>query len=128
MRTPAVAVLLVLPTVLVGCLVAAAGAGAGAGVYFTSRGAESLVEASVDGLATRTQAAFTEFGIHPTSEKIDHEGDAREFRGTKDDLDVTVKLERRSPTTTKVEVTARRNMAEWDKAYAQQLLARIAAS
>lgn len=127
MRIPAVAALLAVPTVLVGCFVAAAGAGAGAGIYFTSRGAESLIEATVDGLATRTQATFADFGIRPVSEKIDHEGDTREFKGTKDDLDVTVKLERRSPTTTKVEVTARRNMAEWDKGYAQQLLARIGA-
>jgi hypothetical protein len=121
------AALLLLPTALAGCFVAAAGAGAGAGIYFTSRGAEALVESTVDELATRSQTSFTEFGIRSVSEKIDHEGDTREFKGTKDDLDVTVKLERRSPTTTKVEVTARRNMAEWDKGYAQQLLARITA-
>jgi len=127
MRLPAMAILLLVSTAVTGCFVAAAGAGAGAGIYFTSRGAEALVEATVDGLTTRTQATFAEFGIRPVSEKIDHEGDAREFKGTKDDLDVTVKLERRSPTTTNVEVTARRNMAEWDKGYAQQLLARIGA-
>ncbi len=109
------------------CIVAAAGAGAGAGVYLTSRGAESLVEAPLDGVVTRTQRAFADFGIRPVGEKIDHDGGKREFQGQKDDLDVTVKLEQRSPTTTKVEVTARRNMAEWDKSYAQQLLARITA-
>jgi hypothetical protein len=34
-------------------------------------------------------------------------------------------MERQSPTTTKVEVSARKNLAEWDKDYAQQLLSKI---
>ena len=34
-------------------------------------------------------------------------------------------LERNSSTTTRVEVSARKNLAEWDKDYAQQLLSRI---
>lgn len=37
----------------------------------------------------------------------------------------TVELVRKSPTSTRVEVTARKNLAEWDKEYAQQLLSRI---
>jgi hypothetical protein len=129
MRTTVLAVTVpfLLSILLAGCFLVAAGAGAGAGVYLTSRGAESLVERPMDGLVARTQAAFTELGVRPVGETIDHEGDTREFRGTKDDLDVTVKLERKSSGTTQVEVTARRNVAEWDKAFAQRLLARIVA-
>lgn len=127
MRMTIRAILLVAPLWGGACVVAAAGAGAGAGIYLTSRGVESLVETPLDGLVTRTQKAFTDFGIRPVGEKIDHEGGKREFQGKTDDLDVTVKLEQRSATTTKVEVTVRRNMAEWDKSYAQQLLARITA-
>jgi hypothetical protein len=52
-------------------------------------------------------------------------GDKREFKGKKGDLDVTFELERKSDKTTRVEVTARENLAEWDKEYAQRLLSRI---
>jgi hypothetical protein len=123
---PAIAAPFLLSGLVAGCFLAAAGAGAGTGIYFTSRGAESLVEMPLDGLVPRTQAAFTEFDVRPVGETIDHEGDTREFRGTKEDLDVTVRLERKGPGTTQVEVTARRNLVEWDKGFAQTLLARIA--
>lgn len=115
------------PFLLTGCLLFAAGAGAGSGIYLTTRGAETVVEQPMDGLVARTQRAFTEFDLRPVEEKIDHEGAKREFRGTNDELDVTVKLERKSPETTRVEVSARRNLAEWDKDFAQRLLARITA-
>jgi hypothetical protein len=36
-----------------------------------------------------------------------------------------VSLQRESDKTTKVEVAARENLAEWDKEYAQQLLSKI---
>jgi len=36
-----------------------------------------------------------------------------------------VELQRETPTTTKTEVTARKNVAEWDKDYARKLLDRI---
>ena len=54
-------------------------------------------------------------------------GDKQEFKGTKGDLDVTATLHRESPTTTKVEITARENLAEWDKQYAQRLLNKVVA-
>jgi hypothetical protein len=114
---------LVLPTA--GCVAAAAAAGAGAGVYLTSRGAESLVSSSVDQLATRAQAVMSEEGIVPDASSTEKGGDKREIKGKKGDLDVTIELERQSETSTRVEVTARKNLAEWDKEYAQQLLSRI---
>ena len=119
----ALALALVLP--MAGCVAAAAAAGAGAGIYLTTRGAESLVDNSVDQVAQRAQAVMSEEGIVPDASSIEQGGDKREFKGKKGDLDVTIELERRSPTTTRVEVTARRNVAEWDKEYAQQLLSRI---
>ena len=57
--------------------------------------------------------------------KTEDGGDKREFKGTKGDLDITVSLQRQSPTTTKVEVSARENLAEWDKEYAQRILNKI---
>jgi hypothetical protein len=34
-------------------------------------------------------------------------------------------MERKDPKTTRVEVAARKNLAEWDKDYAQKLLSKI---
>jgi len=119
----ALALALVLP--MAGCVAAAAAAGAGAGIYLTTRGAESLVDNSIDQVAQRAQAVMNEEGIVPDASSTESGGDKREFKGKKGDLDVTIEMERKSPTTTRVEVTARKNLAEWDKEYAQQLLSRI---
>jgi hypothetical protein len=119
----ALALALVLP--MMGCVAAAAAAGAGAGVYLTTRGAESLVDNSIDEVARRAQAVMSEEAIVPDASSTEQGGDKREFKGKKGDLDVTIQMERKSPTTTRVEVTARKNAAEWDKEYAQQLLSRI---
>jgi hypothetical protein len=119
----ALAFALVLPTA--GCLAAAAAAGAGAGIYLTTRGAESMVDGSVDQVATRAQAVMAEEGIVPDASSSENGGDKREFKGKKGDLDVTIDVERKDPKTTRVEVTARKNMAEWDKDYAQQVLSKI---
>jgi len=118
----AVALALVLP--MTGCLAAAA-AGAGAGIYLTSRGAESLVEGSIDQVASRARAVMNEEGIVPEAASTEEGGDKRELKGKKGDLDITIEMEEQSDRTTKVEVTARENLAEWDKEYAQQLLQRI---
>ncbi|HEX2250262.1 MAG TPA: DUF3568 family protein [Gemmatimonadales bacterium] len=117
-----VALALVLP--MTGCLAAAA-AGAGAGIYLTSRGAESLVEGSIDQIASRARAVMNEEGIVAEGSNTEDGGDKRELKGKKGDLDITIQMEQQSDRTTKVEVTARENLAEWDKDYAQQLLQRI---
>ncbi len=119
------ALVLALMLPVTGCVAAAAAAGAGAGIYLTSRGAESLVERSVDQVATRAQAVMSSEGIVPDASSSESGGNKREFKGKKGDLDVTIQLERESGSTTRVEVTARKNLAEWDKEYAQQLLSRI---
>jgi peroxiredoxin family protein len=115
---------LVLP--VTGCLAAgAAAAGAGAGIYLTSRGAESLVESSVDQVAARARAVMSEEGIVPDETSMEKSGDKREFKGKKGDLDVTIEIEKKDSKTTRVEVAARKNLAEWDKDYAQQVLSKI---
>jgi hypothetical protein len=119
----ALALALILP--VTGCVAAAAAAGAGAGIYLTSRGAESIVESSVDQVAARARAVMAEEGNVPDEANMEKGGDKREFKGKKGDLDVTIEIERKSPTTTRVEVAARKNLAEWDKEYAQKLLSRI---
>jgi hypothetical protein len=108
-----------------GCLAAAAAAGAGAGIYLTTRGAESLVESSIDQVAARARAVMSEEGIVPDASSTEQGGEKRELKGKKGDLDVTIEMEQKSSNTTRVEVSARKNMAEWDKDYAQKLLSRI---
>lgn len=107
-----------------GC-VAAAAAGAAGGIYLTSRGAESVVEGSVEQVAGRAEAVMSEMAIVKDGESTEDQGDRQVLEGTKDDLDITIAVERESPTTAKVEVTARENLAEWDKDYAKEVLSRI---
>ncbi|HZI72562.1 MAG TPA: hypothetical protein VFD73_00760, partial [Gemmatimonadales bacterium] len=102
-----------------------AAAGAGAGIYLTSRGAESLVASQIDQVARNAQSVMSDEGIVPDASSTENSGDKRELKGKKGDLDVTISMERKDPSTTQVEVTARKNVAEWDKDYAQQLLSKI---
>jgi hypothetical protein len=113
---------LVLPAT--GC-VAAAAAGAAGGVYLTSRGAESVVQGEVDQIADRSETVMSEMGIVKQGESTEDQGDKQVLKGTKDNLDVTINIVRDTPTTAKVEVTARENLAEWDKDYAKEVLTRI---
>ena len=107
-----------------GCLAAAA-AGAAGGVYLTSRGAESVVEGSVDQIAGRSKAVMSEMAIVKEGESTEDQGDKQVLKGKKGDLDVTIEIRRESENTAKVEVTARENLAEWDKDFAKEVLNRI---
>jgi hypothetical protein len=112
-----------------GCAAAAVGAaGAGGAYYFTTRGVESVVNGSIDNVASRSQVAMSQMDIPVTGSKSENNGAHREFKGTKGDLDVTVTLDKNDDKTTKVEVSARRNLVEWDKDYAKQLLDKIVKS
>jgi hypothetical protein len=108
-----------------GCAAAAVAAGAGAGVYLTSRGAESLVNGPIDDVAARAKSVMTEMNIVADAQSSENQGAKREFKGKKGDLDVTVQLESKDAKTTKVEASARKNLAEWDKDFAQTLVRRI---
>ena len=75
--------------------------------------------------SARARAVMNEEGIVLDESNMENGGDERQFKGKKGDLDVTIDLQREGANTTRVEVSARKNMAEWDKEYAQQLLSRI---
>src|SRR5689334_6904247 len=86
---------LALAGVAAGCLVAAAGAGAGGGIYFTQRGVESVVPATVDRVATATNQAFAELKIRETKSETQHAdngGEKREIDGSAADRDVSVSI------------------------------------
>jgi protein-tyrosine-phosphatase len=102
--------------------VAAAAAGAAGAIYATSRGVESLVASPIDQVAARSAAVMREMGIAQDASSTEQSGAKRELKGKQGDLDVTIQLEQQDTATTKVEVYARKNLAEWDKDYAHRVL------
>jgi hypothetical protein len=119
-------VVLLAPYVLWGCVAAAAGAGAGAGIYYTTRGVESIVPASVDATFAAAESAFEHFEIEETSMKVESGGAKRELEGKSEarTVDVRVKFEEQGDGT-HIEVTARKNLVEWDKDFAGEIVAKI---
>jgi len=107
-----------------GCAAAAAAGAAGA-VYATTRGVGSLVAQPIDKVVTTSEAVMKNMGITQTGSSSDDGGAKRELKGTHGDLDVTVHMDRQDSATTKVEVYARKNLAEWDKDYARSVLEKI---
>jgi hypothetical protein len=108
-----------------GCAAALVGAGAAGAIAWTDRGAESTVNGTVDATYNRALAVFQQMGITLTGQKTEDNGNERTLMGTKGDTEVTVTLHERQATTTKVEVTARRNMVAYDKSFAKDVLTNI---
>jgi len=104
---------------------AAAGAGAAGGIYLTSRGAESLLNGSTDEAISRARTAFQDMNITEAGSSTDKGGDEQTLKGTSGDLDINVDAKRNGPTTTKVEVTAKKNAVQYDKDFAKKVLAKI---
>ena len=118
-------VVLVSSLALGGCFLLAAGAGAGAAVVFTNRGAKSVVDGTVDQAFDRSVTAFQQLSITESGRATEESGAKRRLEGKKGDLDVTVELTRESATTTSAEVYARKNLVEYDKNFARDVLTRI---
>lgn len=110
-----------------GCVAAAAAAGAGGAVYVTSRGAEALVEGQPATLESRIRSVLERHDVAITETGTSDGGDTMSWGGKAGELDVSVTAKRESPSTTKVTVTARRNVADWDKEFAERLLQEIVA-
>ena len=113
---------------MTGCLVAAAGAGAGGAVYFTERGTESVLSASVARVFDATRETFQEQGISETKTSTEQEGagERRQLEGAKGDREVTVTI-RTEGSGSKVEVVARKTPVTWDKDFAKSILESIVA-
>lgn len=112
-----------------GCVVAAVGAGAGGGIYFSERGAESVVPAGIERALAATRRALAQLGVRETGSKVEDEGREREVSGRagRRDVDVTVKLKAERPGYTRVEVVARKSAVTWDKDFARTVLEKIVA-
>jgi Protein of unknown function (DUF3568) len=115
---------------LAGCMVAAAGAGAGGGIYFTQRGVESVVPATVERAATATTQAFGELKVHQTKSQVEQgeDGEKTVIEGTAGDREVTVSLKAEGKGTTRVQVVAKRTAVTWDKDFARSVLDKIVAN
>ena len=116
-------------TLAAGCVVAAVGAGAGGGVYFTERGAESVVPASVDRAAAAAQHAFADLKIRETRSETQHTdngGEKREIDGDAVDRDVSVTITSQEKTS-RVQVVAKKSAVTWDKDFARTILDKIVA-
>ena len=122
-RTVFRGIVLALTVSLTGCLVAAA-AGAGGAIVFSGHTAEAIVDRSVDEMADVAERVMAAEGVRVTDMRSQDSGNRRVYRGEKDDLDITVTIER-DESGTKIGVEAQRSTASWDDDYARALLAKI---
>ncbi len=107
-----------------GCVAAALGGGALAGIHVTSQGAEAEVQSNIQGTEGRVRVAFRLMRIEMTGEASENSGREREFKGSVNELEITVSLETRDHGT-HIDASARRSLASWDQEYAERLVARI---
>jgi hypothetical protein len=114
---------------LTSCLLAAAGAGAGGAIYFTERGAESIVPVSVERAASATRKAFDELTVRQTSSATEQrqDGEQREIDGAAGARDVSVTLKAQGKNSTRVQVVAKTSAVTWDKDFARTILDKIVA-
>jgi hypothetical protein len=115
---------------LAGCVVAAAGAGAGGGIYFTQRGVESVVPATVERAAAATNQAFDQLKVRQMKSQVEQgeDGEKREIEGTAGDREVSVTLKAEGTNATHVQVVAKRTAVTWDKDFARSVLDKIVAN
>jgi hypothetical protein len=110
------------------CAAAAAGAAGAAGaVYYSERGAESIVNAPVEKTAEAVRKTFTELNITETKTRSEQKtGDATEvLEGTTPDREVKVTIAAAEGGTSKVDVVARKSAVTWDKDFAKAILERV---
>jgi hypothetical protein len=111
------------------CAAAAVGAAGAAGAtYYSDRGAESIVAASVAETAEATRKAFEEFNVTETKARSD-QGDGKATRvieGETPDREVTATITTEG-SGSKVEIVARKSAVTWDKDLAKAILERVVA-
>lgn len=110
-----------------GAMVAAAGAGGG--IYLTSQGAESMVNADISSVIASVPAHLRSLGITVIDQHTQHAGQETEWIGTTvQGFEVHIQVKSEINNTTRISASVRRNAAEWDKDFAQQIVARISSS
>ncbi len=111
---------------LPGCVAAAgAAAGVGAVTYINDQTATTQVDANVSTTTGWTESAFRDMSIEITKREI--ESDAVELTGkSPDGLDVKASVQKEGDLT-RIKVTAKRNMVNYDKSYARNVVEKILA-
>jgi hypothetical protein len=123
-----------------GVIVSACAAGApksGIGPDPTSPGTTATLRENIDDVERRVRFAFTALEIAPFgsprtripgsyANRVQNEPPVgRIIEGRKDDLDVIVKIEPKTNSTTRVDIRVRRNPIEYDSEFEQRLLEKI---
>lgn len=122
-------VLMLLPLVGVACsrttaAVAGAGAAAAAAIGYSDRGATTSLDMSTARVADAAELAFRDMGITLTEREVDDEG--IELKGSEGDWKVVVDIERDSDDPlTSVEVTVSRDLVNYEKSRAEEILRAI---
>ncbi|WP_158514684.1 DUF3568 family protein [Gemmatimonas phototrophica] len=105
-----------------GCFLLAAGAGAGAAVAYTNRGATANIEGGVNGVFDRAVRTFGIMSITETGRSTEDSGNTRRLVGKMGEHEVTVEIQRQSDNVSTVEVTAKKNVVDYDKEIATRVL------
>jgi hypothetical protein len=107
-----------------GCFLVAAGAGAGAGaaVAYTNRGATANIEGTVPAVFDKAVRAFGTLQVAETGRSTENSGDTQRLVGTLGEQEITVKVKRSSESVTALEVTAKKNVLDYDKDLAKRVL------
>lgn len=114
-----------------GCVVAVGTPPDVGGIYYTKRGAETVVAVPVARAFWAGNQAMAEMGIHRSEAELEREEDEDgeetegEIEGRRADLKLKVALKghRRGPT--RVRVTAKREGSGWDRDLARRVLTRV---
>jgi hypothetical protein len=105
-----------------GCFLVAAGAGAGAAVAYTNRGATANIEGTVPVVFDKAVRAFGTLQIAETGRATENSGDLQRLVGTFGEQEITVEVKRSSENVAAVEVTAKKNVVDYDKDLAKRVL------
>ncbi len=110
-----------------GCFLVAAGVGAGGAIAYTNRGASAKVPATVDVAFDHAVATFSAMSISETGRTTENSGATRRLIGKLSDQEITVEITRSSDDVSNVEVIAKRNVVDYDKDRAKEVLDKIVA-
>lgn len=105
-----------------GCFLVAAGAGAGAAVAYTNRGATANIEGTVPAVFDKAVRAFGTLQVAETGRSTENSGDTQRLVGTLGEQEITVEVKRSSESVAAVEVTAKKNVVDYDKDLAKRVL------
>jgi hypothetical protein len=109
-----------------GCIAAAgAAAGAAGAVAYSERGARSEVAVPVDSLLHAVEATFAQMSITVTERSRKEDGTEHHLKAKNGDTEINVDIDQDQPPTTRIQITARKNLVDYDREYARDILKRV---